>query len=141
MRADGNVLVFERSDRPGSWQMPQGGLDMGEEPLAGALRELKEETGIEGSMVSLLGEHPEWLAYEWPAHLRDGRTDGRRGQVQKWFAFRASPELHVDLTHSDEFRAHRYTSREALADGVHEMRRGVYRQLVPWLASLGASTG
>lgn len=133
---DGRVLVFERTDRPGNWQLPQGGLDIGEEPLDGALRELREETGIAASMVRLVSEHPGWLAYEWPEGVRADRRDGRRGQVQKWFAFRPEPSLAIDLSASEEFRDHRWSDLDEMVDGVFAMRRVVYAQLVPWLRGL-----
>ncbi|MCB0883078.1 MAG: RNA pyrophosphohydrolase [Thermoleophilia bacterium] len=138
VRDDGHVLVFERSDRPGNWQLPQGGLDLGEEPLEGALRELREETGILPDQVRMVSEYPGWLAYEWPEGVRADRSDGRRGQVQKWFAFRPESSLSVDLSASEEFRDHRAVGLDELVAGVHPMRRAVYAQLVPWLRDLGA---
>lgn len=138
VRDDGRVLVFERTDRPGNWQLPQGGLDIGEEPVDGALRELWEETGITADQVTLVAEHPAWLAYEWPQGVRADRRDGRRGQVQKWFAFRPRPEMKVDLSASEEFRDHRYSDLDELVAGVHPMRRAVYAQIAPWLAALPA---
>jgi len=45
-RGDGRVLAFERADRPGQWQLPQGGLERGETPVEAAWRELGEETGL-----------------------------------------------------------------------------------------------
>ncbi len=116
--------------------MPQGGLDIGEQPIDGALRELWEETGIQGSQVELIAEHPDWLAYEWPADVRDRRHDGRRGQVQKWFAFRPRPGMVVDLAASEEFRDHRYSDLAELVASVHPMRRAVYAQIAPWLEHL-----
>ncbi len=136
---DGRVLTFERSDRPGNWQLPQGGLDVGEEPLDGGLRELWEETGITADQVEVIGEFPEWLAYEWPAVVRDGRHDGRRGQVQRWFAVRPRGDLRIDLSASEEFQDHRWTDLDGLVAGAHEMRAAVYRRLVPWLEQLAAA--
>ena len=67
------VLAFERSDVPGAWQLPQGGIDVGENPDEAAWRELGEETGLGPSDVELIGTHPTWMVYEFPEHVR---TDG-----------------------------------------------------------------
>ena len=70
-----------------AWQMPQGGIDPGEEPYGAALRELYEETNVRS--VSLLAEAPDWYAYDLPAVVAGRAWKGRyRGQTQKWFAFR-----------------------------------------------------
>ena len=70
-----------------AWQMPQGGIDPGEEPYQAALRELYEETSVRS--VSLLAEAPEWYAYDLPSMVAGRAWRGRyRGQNQKWFAFR-----------------------------------------------------
>ncbi len=69
------------------WQMPQGGVDKGEDPREAAYRELYEETGIKS--VSFLAETPEWITYDLPEHLIGVALKGKyRGQKQKWFAFR-----------------------------------------------------
>lgn len=69
------------------WQMPQGGIDKGEEPLAAAHREIFEETGMES--LTLIGEAPDWIKYDLPADLVGVALKGKyRGQTQKWFAFR-----------------------------------------------------
>ena len=82
----GELLAFERSDVPGAWQLPQGGIDVGESPQDAAWRELGEETGLSSREVELVGEHPSWVAYEFPDHVR---SEGRRlGQVQRWYFFR-----------------------------------------------------
>lgn len=127
---DGRVLALERSDAPGAWQLPQGGLEVGEEPLAAALRELEEETGILPEHVAVVAEHPDWLAYEWPAQLR---RDGRRGQVQRWFVLRATTAAQVDLAASEEFVDHRFLAMEDLLAIVHPMRRATYARIAPWV--------
>jgi putative (di)nucleoside polyphosphate hydrolase len=88
LRADRRVLSLERYGHPGTWQMPQGGLEVGEEPVDAARRELEEETGLRWDQVELLGEHPDWLVYELDAE--DRGDDIGRGQAQKWFYVRLS---------------------------------------------------
>jgi putative (di)nucleoside polyphosphate hydrolase len=132
-RADGRVLVLERIDQPDRWQMPQGGLDIGEEPVAAARRELKEETGLGGEQVELVAEHPEWLAYELPPARRREQTG--RGQVQKWFLYRfLGTDADIDLTpprgSRREFRAFRWMDLAAVADEIWEVKRPIYRALV-----------
>jgi putative (di)nucleoside polyphosphate hydrolase len=69
------------------WQMPQGGIGKGEDPLEAALRELEEETGI--TSVDVIGEYPGWLTYELPPELLGVALKGRyRGQRQRWFVLR-----------------------------------------------------
>src|SRR5690606_23588142 len=76
----------DRSEVDAPWQMPQGGIDKGEDPLRAALRELHEETSI--STASLLAEAPEWIYYDLPdAALGIALKGLYRGQRQRWFAF------------------------------------------------------
>jgi putative (di)nucleoside polyphosphate hydrolase len=93
--AEGNVFIGrrkpdndseDRSEVEAPWQMPQGGIDKGEDPLRAALRELQEETSI--VTVSLLAEAPEWIYYDLPDEALGIALKGRyRGQRQRWFAF------------------------------------------------------
>jgi putative (di)nucleoside polyphosphate hydrolase len=119
------VLAFERSDVPGAWQLPQGGIDHGESPLDAVWRELGEETGLGPADVDLIGEHPNWLVYEFPDHVR---SSGRRlGQAQRWYFFRAhSDEVEPTPDHV-EFVAWQWVERAWLVEHVVGFRRDVYR--------------
>ncbi|ODT75639.1 MAG: RNA pyrophosphohydrolase [Pelagibacterium sp. SCN 64-44] len=90
-----------------AWQMPQGGIDKGEDPLSAALRELREETDI--TSVSLLAEAPEWIYYDLPDDLLGIGFKGRyRGQRQRWFAFAftgADTEIDVLAPGGGKFKA------------------------------------
>ena len=128
--SEGKVLAAQRAERAGSWQLPQGGLDAGEEPLAGALRELEEETGLLPAQVELVASHPDWLAYELPAPARSKKTG--RGQVQKWFLFRLRDENQVidpSVAPAREFDAFKWTTLEALAEETWPVRRHIYQEL------------
>ena len=119
------VLAFERADAADSWQLPQGGLETGEEPIEGAWRELEEETGLTEEHVIARAEYPDWVAYEWPLEImREHGKDGRRrGQVQKWFLFDAlSPDI-VPTPDGSEFVAWRWVEPRCLIEQVLDWRR------------------
>ncbi|EMS66548.1 Nudix hydrolase 26, chloroplastic [Triticum urartu] len=85
-----NIFSASRIDIPTAWQMPQGGIDPGEEPRAAAVRELREETGVRSAEI--VAEAPNWLTYDFPADVKD-KLNARwgtnwKGQAQKWFLFR-----------------------------------------------------
>src|SRR5271170_3106040 len=81
----------EHVDATHSWQMPQGGIDPGEDPWPAAIRELREETNIRS--VERLGEIAGWLSYDIPRDIADAAWNGKyRGQTQRWFALRFTGE-------------------------------------------------
>lgn len=134
---DAEVLVCERGDAPGAWQLPQGGIDIGETPEQAAWRELGEETGLTEEHVHLVHLVPEWISYEWPDELRAKAKHGesRRGQTQKWFFFQMSNDLHEPAPDGREFVSWKWaTPREVIAE-VASFRRPAYERafsLVPW---------
>ena len=127
------------------WQMPQGGIDDGEDPFAAAKRELFEETNV--SSASLIAEAPEWLSYDLPAESR-GRWHGRyRGQTQKWFLFRFDgDESEIDIDrpaggdHAAEFRAWRWERWEALPALIVPFKREVYENVVARFAPIARAS-
>ncbi len=126
-------MAFERSDVPGAWQLPQGGIDVGEPTDAAAWRELFEETGLGPEQVDLVGEYPEWTAYEWPAELRaagKGRGSGRLGQAQRWFIFAVRGDDVEPVPDGVEFSTWRWVDREWLIERVVEFRRESYRKVL-----------
>jgi putative (di)nucleoside polyphosphate hydrolase len=117
------------------WQMPQGGIDEGEDPYRAALRELYEETGI--TSVSPLAEAPAWIRYDLPADLVGVAFKGRyRGQTQKWFALRFTGEeceIRVNPPpdgHEAEFDRWAWTPMAALPDLIVPFKRHTYVEVV-----------
>jgi len=122
-----------RSDH--EWQMPQGGIDAGEEPYHAALRELAEETNV--TSASFLAEAPEWLSYDLPTEFAKKSWRGRfQGQRQKWFAMRFEgdeSEINIDTPaggQKPEFDAWRWEDMPRLTDLIVPFKRGVYEQVV-----------
>ena len=128
----GRVLVAQRLDMPSdAWQMPQGGVDENEDPLAAAWREMREEIGTD--KAKLAGESGSWLTYDLPPALADQIWRGRyRGQRQKWFAFRfTGADSDIDITtENPEFSAWRWAEMRELPDLIVPFKRQLYRRLV-----------
>jgi putative (di)nucleoside polyphosphate hydrolase len=102
--AQGLVLIAERRDRRGAWQMPQGGIQKGEDPAVAVFREMKEEIGTD--RAEIIGQAPERLRYEFPDYLqyKNGVFHGKyRGQEQIWFALRfLGEDSEIDISGENE---------------------------------------
>jgi putative (di)nucleoside polyphosphate hydrolase len=148
----GGVWVGCRSDKDAEgegeghwWQMPQGGLDDGEDPLKAALRELYEETSVRSA--SLIREAPGWLTYDLPKDLVGQSWGGRyRGQKQKWFALRFDgDEREIDVLHpgggkhKPEFSEWRWEKLERLPGLIVPFKRQVYEGVVNAFRDIGAA--
>lgn len=126
----------EHTDATHSWQMPQGGLDDGEDPYAGALRELYEETSVRS--VVQLAEAAQWYSYDLPPKVGKTAWQGRyRGQKQKWFALRfTGDDGEIDVRHpgggkhKPEFLEWRWERMDRLPELIIPFKRKVYEQVV-----------
>ena len=126
-RSDGRILAFERSDLSGEWQLPQGGIETGESPVAAVWRELAEETGLDERDVRLVDEHAEWTVYAWPSSMRDSE---RIGQVHRWFFFEPVDDSVEPTPDGKEFCGWRWMQPDELIDRVVEFRKAPYRQVL-----------
>ena len=137
----GRVFIGRRTDGPEHvdrthvWQMPQGGIDAGEDPWPAALRELHEETSIKS--VEKLGEVEEWLTYDIPPNIVGQAWKGKyRGQKQKWYAVRfmgSEGEINVLRPaggHKPEFIEWRWEPMRNLPSLIIPFKRPVYERVV-----------
>ena len=140
LNADNKVFVAQRIDNAAdAWQMPQGGLDVGEDPQVGALRELEEETGIAPHLVEILAKAPEELLYDLPPELLGKIWGGKyRGQSQHWYAARflgRDDDINLE-TAEPEFRAWKWVDASELVDLIVPFKRELYGRVVEAFAEL-----
>jgi putative (di)nucleoside polyphosphate hydrolase len=148
---EGNVFIGRRkpeddpedtSEQGAPWQMPQGGIDKGEDPLRAALRELHEETNI--TAVSLLAEAPEWIYYDLPDEALGIALKGKyRGQRQRWFAFAFTGEdSEIDVEHPGggkfpaEFNAWRWEKLTRTPGLIVPFKKDAYDKVVEAFADI-----
>jgi putative (di)nucleoside polyphosphate hydrolase len=141
VNAEGKVWVGQRRDNSlEAWQMPQGGLDPGEDAEAGALRELEEETGIGRDLVEIVARAPEELTYDLPEDMIGVVWKEKwRGQRQAWFLARfLGRDEDVNLqTAQPEFRAWRWAGVDELPQVIVPFKKKLYEDVIaafrPWL--------
>lgn len=130
----GQVFVGQRIDSTlEAWQMPQGGIDPGEDAHTAALRELGEETGVTPEHVQLIAEAPDELFYDLPEDMIGKVWKGRwRGQRQRWFLFRfLGEDSDVDIaTEHQEFRAWRWSDPADLPAMIVPFKRALYEDVL-----------
>ncbi|MFY0619929.1 RNA pyrophosphohydrolase [Shimia sp.] len=139
VNAQGHVFVGQRIDsRVAAWQMPQGGIDKGEEARDAALRELEEETGVSPDLVTIEAETDGWIAYDLPPDIQAKIWKGKyRGQKQKWYLMRfhgTDDQVNIVVDHQ-EFSEWRWLPVDQLVDNIVPFKRAVYEQVVAAFAN------
>lgn len=144
VNAAGRVFVGQRRDSTlEAWQMPQGGIDPGEDALAAAIRELGEETGIAPEHVELIAAADGEFTYDLPPEMIGKVWRGKwRGQTQRWFLFRFTGEdSDIDIrTAHQEFRAWRWINPEDLPRLIVPFKRELYEAVLAAFRSHLAAT-
>jgi putative (di)nucleoside polyphosphate hydrolase len=134
LNREGRVFVAQRLDSTlEAWQMPQGGLDEGEDAQAGALRELEEETGIAPHLVEILARAPQDLTYDLPPDLVGKMWKGKwRGQRQAWFLCRFTgrdEDVNIATPHP-EFRAWKWADPQDLPAMIVPFKKKLYEDVL-----------
>jgi len=134
VNSERRVFVGQRMDSSSeAWQMPQGGIDKGEDAEAAAFRELEEETGIVPTKVSLVTRVPRELRYDLPDELIGKVWKGRyRGQRQSWFLMRfegSDSDVNIETGHQ-EFRTWKWAKPMELPAMIVPFKRDLYRELL-----------
>lgn len=136
VNAAGRVFVGKRIDNKEgeAWQMPQGGIDDGEDLHPAGFRELAEETGVSANLVTVIAESRDELLYDLPDFLLGRMWGGRyRGQRQKWLLMRFMGEdadIRLDAHDPAEFSEWKWLDPELLPDVIVPFKKRVYRQVL-----------
>jgi putative (di)nucleoside polyphosphate hydrolase len=134
LNADDMVFVGQRIDQTAeAWQMPQGGIDPGENPLQAALREMEEEIGVPATLAEVIAESRDWLTYDLPSDLADKVWKGKyRGQRQKWYLARfkgRDSDINLQTAHP-EFNQWRWLPFRRLPELIVPFKRPIYELIV-----------
>ncbi len=136
---DGKIFAGERLDNSGAWQMPQGGIDEGEDIITAAKRELKEEIGTD--LVEIIGFHPEQLPYDIPQKTLDRLPWGKKykGQIQSWvYARFVGDDDDIDLAYFDppEFGKWQWLSPDEIQGKIVPFKIPTYEKVFEFMRTL-----
>lgn len=135
---DNHVFVGERIDTPGAWQMPQGGIDEGEDIETAALRELQEETGT--NQVEIITVADETIRYDLPLELQNKLWNGIfAGQEQTWIAARFTgddSEIDINSFEPPEFSAWQWVPLDQTINLIVPFKRDVYQRVIRLFSSI-----
>ncbi|MGL9726326.1 MAG: RNA pyrophosphohydrolase [Wolbachia sp.] len=127
-----HIFVGKRFDRDSYWQMPQGGIDDGEELEQAALRELLEEVGTD--KVEVIAKNKEWIYYNLPGEVIPICWNGKySGQKQRWFLMKfygEDKDININYTDHPEFKEWRWQSVDSLVDNVISFKKEIYKTVI-----------
>lgn len=123
----GQILAGERSDCPGAWQLPQGGVEPGESVIKALYREMKEEVGC--SLFEIVDQAPRAIKYRFPDDLNSKLGKKYCGQSTTWFLLKFNKGSHADLKQADgEFRDIKWMYPADLLSGIIAFKKEAYSE-------------